>query len=129
MSIADFYSPERAAHYAERMFKRRVEGWGDETRALEDVAGWCRLSARSLKRIIKRETKVIGVETLGRIHQAYVNFNLRLIAELKHELKMEEEIYGHAALADLINEVEALEAKASAHLIPREGTQEGRKRR
>lgn len=116
MSAVDAFSPERAAQYAEQMFELRCKGWGDETRAMDDIAKKCGLSARSLKRIIKRETKDVGVITFGRIHKAYLKFCLSLISQLNHQIEQAEREHGDAAFEDIAADVEALQAKAQSRL-------------
>jgi AraC-like DNA-binding protein len=106
--------PERAAEYADRMYRRRVEGWGDEERALEEVSRWCGMSPRSFKRLMKGQFKDPTLRMFGRVRSAYLDYCLRLINELKHEVQTDEEIYGHAAVGDIIADVEALQAKALA---------------
>lgn len=117
MSAVNAFSPERAAQYAEQMFELRCKGWGDETRALDDIAKKCGMSARSLKRVIKRETKDIGVITFGRIHKAYVKFCLSLIEQLNHKIEQAEREHGDAAFADIAADVELLQAKAESRLV------------
>jgi len=114
MSAVDAIGLERAAQYATKMFQRRVAGWGDEDRALAEVSGWCGMSPRSFKRLMKGQTKDVGLGLFGRVRSAYLNYCLSLIRQLKHEVEIDEEIYGHAALGDIIADVEALEAKALA---------------
>jgi hypothetical protein len=117
MSAVNAFSPERAAEYAEQMFELRCKGWGDETRALEDIARKCGMSARALKRVIKRETKDIGVITFGRIHKAYVTFCLSLIDQLNNKIERAEREHGKDAFADIAADVEALQAKAENRLL------------
>lgn len=114
MYAVDAFSPEEASSFAKTMFKRRCEGWGDETQALEEVSGWCGLSPRSFKRLMKGETKDVGIGLYRRVRMAYLNYTLRLIAQLQNEVKTIEEVHGHAAVGDIMASVEALEAKARA---------------
>jgi transcriptional regulator with XRE-family HTH domain len=116
MSAVDAFSPERAAQYAEQMYQLRNKGWSDKGRALQDVARQCGLSARSLERIIKRETKEIGIQTFGRIHKAYLKFCMTLIDQLNHQIEQAEREHGNAAFADIAADVEALQAKAENRL-------------
>lgn len=115
-AVPDAYTPELAALYAKKMVQRRTKGWGDDTNAVDEVANWCGMSGRALKRLINGERKIVGLDTYGRIHRAYVNYCLRMIRQLKHEVEITEEVHGHAAVADIIGEVEALEARAEAAL-------------
>lgn len=112
MYLVDAYSPERAAEYAEKMVQRRTKGWGDETNALGEVSRWCGMSAISLKRLIKRETKTINSLTFGRIRGAYLDYCARQISELQHEIEVEKaRIGGDDTFADLAAEAELLAAK------------------
>lgn len=112
MYAVDAYGPERAAEYAEKMFQRRVKGWGDEMNALGDVARWCGMSVISLKRLIKRETKTINSITFGRIRAAYLDYCARQIAELQTEIEAEKARTGNdEAFEDLVAEVALLAAK------------------
>lgn len=112
MYLVDAYSPERAAEYAEKMVQRRTKGWGDEANALSEVSRWCGMSAISLKRLIKRETKTINSLTFGRIRGAYLDYCARQIAELQHEIEVEKaRIGGDETFADLAAEAEVLAAK------------------
>lgn len=114
MSVVDAFSPEEAIHFASKMYKRRCEGWGDETQALEDVAGWCGMSPRSFKRLMKGETKDIGLRLYRKVRGAFLDYNLRLILQLQNEVKAIEEAHGHAPVADIAAKVSALEAEARA---------------
>lgn len=114
MSAVDAYSPEEAVHFATKMFKRRCEGWGDETNALEEVSGWCGMSPRSFKRLIKGQTKDLSLRFYRRIRGAYLDFNLRLISQLQNEVKALEETHGNAPVADIAASLEAIEAEVRA---------------
>lgn len=121
MYLVDAYSPERAAEYAEKMVQRRTKGWGDEANALSEVSRWCGMSAISLKRLIKRETKTINSLTFGRIRGAYLDYCARQIAELQHEIEVEKaRIGGNETFEDLAAEAEVLAAKVER---ARKGTQ------
>lgn len=115
-AVPDAYTPELAALYAKEMVQRRTKGWGDDTNALDEVASWCGMSGRSLKRLINGERKIIGLDTYGRIHRAYLDYCLRLIRQLKHNIAITQEMHGHAAVADIFRDVEALETRAEAAL-------------
>lgn len=121
MYLVDAYSPERAAEYAEKMVQRRTKGWGDEANALGEVSRWCGMSAISLKRLIKRETKTINSLTFGRIRSAYLDYCARQIAELQNEIEAEKSRSGaHETFEDLAAETEILAAKIER---ARKGTQ------
>ncbi|WP_037076125.1 hypothetical protein [Neorhizobium vignae] len=114
MSAVDAFSPEEAQLFAEKMFRRRCEGWGDETQALDEVSGWCGMSPRSFKRLMKGEFKDFGLRSYRRVRGAFLDFNLRLIHQLQNEVKAVEEAHGHAPVADIAAKLEALEAEARA---------------
>lgn len=114
MSAVDAYSPEEAIHFASKMFKRRCEGWGDETQALEEVSGWCGMTPRSFKRLMKGDFKDLGLRTYRKVRGAYLDFNQRLLAQIQHEIKALEEIHGHAPVADIATSLEAIEAQIRA---------------
>ena len=120
-AVPDAYTPELAALYAQKMVQRRTKGWGDDTNAVDEVAGWCGMSGRALKRLMNGERKIVGLDTYGRIHRAYVNYCLRMIRQLKHEVQITEEVHGLAAVADIFDEVAALEARAEAALTVAKG--------
>lgn len=112
MSVVDAFSPEEATMFARKMFERESTGWGDEERALKKVARRCGMTASSFKRLIKGQRKVIDGRLIGRIRGSYLDFCLSLITQLQDEVKAIEEVHGHAAVADILADVEALEAKA-----------------
>lgn len=111
MSIVEAFSPETAAEYARRMYRRKYQNWGDEAKALEEMSFACGLPPRSLKRLMKGETKDPGIRVFGRIRKAYLDFCSRQLAELQTELEVEKARFGNAAFADLEDEVEALAQK------------------
>lgn len=111
MSVVDAFSPEAAAEYARRIYRRKYQSWGDEAKALEEMSFTCGLTPRSLKRLMKGETKDPGLRVFGRIRKAYLDFCARQLAELQTELAADRERFGDAAFADLDQEVEALADK------------------
>lgn len=114
MYAVDAISPERAQDYAKKLFEMRVRGWGDETEALEDVAGRCGLSARSFKRLMTGETKEPGIRLFAKIRMAYLDYCHGLIKRLQQEIEIEKEIQGHAAFEDIGAEVAVLAQKVEA---------------
>jgi hypothetical protein len=114
MSAVDAFSPEMAAEYARRIYRRKYQNWGDETRALEDMSFLCGLNPRSLKRLMKGETKDPGIRVFGRIRKAYLDFCSRQLAELQTELEVEKARFGDAHFEDLDREVSALAEKLRA---------------
>lgn len=114
MSVVDAYSPEEAVLIARKMFERECSGWGDEERAIEKLARQCGISAVSFKRLMKGQRKIFDIGLCNRIRSVYINFCLALISQLQHEVKVIEEVHGHAAVSDILADVEALEAKARA---------------
>lgn len=111
MSVVDAFSPEAAAQYAEKMFRLRCEGWGDEARALKDIAKKCGMSPRSVKRLIKRETKDVGLSAFGKIRAAYLAYCNTLIREIQHDLAIDRERYGDAPFESFDAEIQALAEK------------------
>ncbi|MGR9413141.1 hypothetical protein [Rhizobium leguminosarum] len=114
MSFVDAYSPEEAVLIAKKMFERECSGWGDEERAMKKLARQCGISAVSFKRLMKGQRKTFDVGLCNRIRVTYKNFCLSLISQLLHEVKVIEEVHGHAAVSDILADVEALEEKARA---------------
>lgn len=112
--VVDAYSPEEAVLIAKKMFERECSGWGDEERAITKLARQCGISAVSFKRLMKGQRKVFDIGLCNRIRFAYMNFCLSLISQLQHEVKAIEEVHGHAAVSDILADVEALEQKARA---------------
>lgn len=111
MSVVDAFSPEAASEYARRIYRRKYQHWGDEAKALEEMSFTCGLTPRSLKRLMKGETKDPGIRVFGRIRKAYLDFCARQLAELQNELEAEKARFGDAAFADLDQEVEVLAEK------------------
>jgi hypothetical protein len=114
MSVVDAFSPETAAEYARRMYRRKYQNWGDEARTLEEMSFLCGLNPRSLKRLMKGETKDPGIRIFGRIRKAYLDFCARQLAELQTELEAEKARFGNDHFEDLDREVEALAEKLRA---------------
>jgi len=107
--------PTTAREYAKRMVELRYQGWGDEKRALEDIAGRCRMTPRSLKRLISGETKEATESVTWRVRSAYLAFCQRLISHLENEVRSDLERYGKdAGLGDIADDVAALQAKVRA---------------
>lgn len=114
MFAIDAFSPERAAKYAEKMLRHECKGWGDETNALASIGRKCGLSAKSLKRLIKGERKTVDTGLYVRIRMAYLSFCSSLIESVKTEMNEDIEEHGHAAFADIFDDLAALEAKVEA---------------
>lgn len=108
MSVVDAFSPETATELARRMYRREYQSWGDEEKALTSVGFQCGLTPRSLKRLIKGETKDPGLRVFGRIAKAYLDHCSRQFAALQTELEEARARYGNAALEDFEDEVAAL---------------------
>ncbi|MGV2071646.1 hypothetical protein ACQZ4Z_12910 [Agrobacterium vitis] len=114
MSVVDALSlDDETRAYARKLFKRRVEGWGDEGRALEECAGWTGMTPRSFKRLISGETKQAGT-FFSRVRKAYLDYCARKVAELQNEIQAEKARYGNVRVGDLDHEVEVLVAKIEA---------------
>lgn len=114
MSVVEAFSPgDEAVKYARKLFKNRVEGWGTETDALEECAGWTSMSVRSFKRLITGETKNRD-GFFAQCRKGYLDYCARKIAELQKEVELEKARYGHVRIGDLDQEVEALVAKIEA---------------
>lgn len=111
MSVVEAFSPETAAEYARRIYRRKYSNWGDEAKALEEMSFVCGLTPRSLKRLMKGETKDPGIRVFGRIRKAYLDFCSRQLAELQTELEVEKARFGDAHFEDLDREMEALAEK------------------
>ncbi|MCJ8518987.1 hypothetical protein ABID21_001892 [Pseudorhizobium tarimense] len=114
MSAVDSFSlDDETRAYARKLFKRRVEGWGDEARALEECASWTGMTPRSFKRLITGETKQAGT-FFSRVRKGYLDYCARKVAELQNEIQAEKARYGNVRIGDLDHEVEALVAKVEA---------------
>jgi len=114
MYVVDAFNPdEETRAYARKLFKRRVEGWGDETRALEDCAQWTHMTARSFKRLISGETKNPGA-FFSKVRKGYLDYCARKAAELQSEIEFEKARYGNVRIGDLDQDVDALVAKIEA---------------
>lgn len=114
MSVVDAYSPEEAMLVAKKMFQRECAGWGDEDRALTKLARQCGMSAISYKRLMKGQRKVVDVVLFKRLRVAYLTLCRNLITQLENDIQAMEGAHGHAAVVDLIEEVEGLGAKVRA---------------
>lgn len=114
MSAVDAFSlDDETRAYARKLFKRRVEGWGDEGRALEECATWTGMTPRSFKRLISGETKQAGT-FFSRVRKGYLDYCARKVAELQNEIQAEKARFGNVRIGDLDHEVEALVAKVEA---------------
>lgn len=114
MSTVDTFTPDRAALYARKMYTSRYKGWGGEADALREVGRWCGMTPRSLKRLIKGETKDPGMTVFARIRAAYLSYLARQIAEIQHEIAVEITRCGDDHLGNLEAEAAALAAKIQA---------------
>ncbi|MCB5205036.1 hypothetical protein LH464_21455 [Neorhizobium sp. T786] len=111
MSAVDAFSlDDEARAYARKLFERRVKGWSDEARALEDCANWTGTSPRSFKRVMTGETKNAGT-FFSRMRKGYLDYCARAAAELQNEMAAEKARYGNVRIGDLDQEIEALVAK------------------
>lgn len=107
--------PATARECAEELFQLRHKGWGDETEALKDVAKAFRMTPRSLKRLIKGETKEVSETLSWRIRTAYLAVCQRLITDLENRVNGDLERYGNeASLRDIARSVASLQDKARA---------------
>lgn len=108
--------PERAADYARGLFEMRVRGWGDETRALDDVVSMSGMSPRSFKRLMKGETKDPSVRMFAGVRAAYLNYCRTLIKQLQHKIDIEKEIHGCDAFENIGARIEVLAREVEAKL-------------
>jgi hypothetical protein len=114
MSSVDAFSlDDETRRYASKLFRLRAEGWGSETDALEDCAGWMGMTPRSFKRLKDGETKKAS-SFFARARKAYLDYCARKAAELLADIEAEKGRYGHVRIGDLDQEVEALVAKIEA---------------
>lgn len=114
MSAVDALSlDDETRAYARKLFKRRVEGWGDEGSALEECARWTGMTPRSFKRLITGETKQAGT-FFSRVRKGYLDYCARKVAELQNEIQEEKARYGNVRIGNLDQEIEALVAKVDA---------------
>ena len=114
MATVDAFSlDDETRQYAQKLFKQRVQGWGDEGRALEDCASWTGMTARSFKRLMSGETKK-PASFFSRVRKGYLDYCARKAAELLNEVEAEKARFGNVRIGDLDQEVEALVAKIEA---------------
>ena len=114
MYAVDAFSPEDARAYAEKLFKLRVEGWGDETRALEECAGWSRMTPLGFKRLMSGKTKEPSLGVFGRVRKAYLEYCARKAAELLTIIEEEKAVNGNVRIGTLDTEVSNLVARIEA---------------
>lgn len=107
MSAVDAFSPEKAAEFAQGTYRLWYGGWGDEGRVLEKMSRETGMSARSLKRLMKGETKDVKSRIFGKIYSMYLRAVERQIGHLQHEIENQRARYGDA-------HVESVETKAAA---------------
>lgn len=114
MTTVDSFSlDDETRAYAQKLFRQRVQGWGDEGRALEDCASWTGMTARSFKRLMSGETKNPS-SFFARVRKGYLDYCARKAAELLNEIEAEKARYGNVRIGDLDQEVSALVAKIEA---------------
>jgi hypothetical protein len=114
MSAVDAISlDEETRRYAQKLFKLRVMGWGNETSALNECALWFGMSPRSFKRLKDGETKK-AASFFARARKAYLDYCARKAAELLADVEEEKARFGNVRIGDLDQEVEALVAKINA---------------
>jgi len=111
MSIVDAYSPEEAMLVANKMFRRECAGWGDEDKALQKLGRMFGMSEVSVKRLLKGQRKTWDVRLCKRIRLSYLTFCRSMLTEIENDMKAIEEAHGHEAVADIMDETEALVAK------------------
>jgi hypothetical protein len=115
MSAVDAISlDEETRRYAQKLFKMRVTGWGDETSALTECARWLGMSPRSFKRLKDGETKK-AASFFASARKAYLDYCARKAAELLADVEEEKARFGNVRIGDLDQEVEALVAKIAAY--------------
>lgn len=114
MYAVDAFSPEDAKAYAAKLFKLRVEGWGDENRALDDCASMSRMTPLSFKRLMTGKTKEPTIGALARVRSAYLAYCERLVGRLQHEIEIEKRKHGDAHFEELGAEAASLMAKVQA---------------
>jgi hypothetical protein len=63
---------------------------------------------------MKGQRKIIDLSISKRIRSAYVDVCHSLITQLQNDIKAIEEVHGHDAVADFMDEFEGLDAKVRA---------------
>lgn len=114
MVSVDAFSPDQTRQYAEKLFKLRVKGWGDEMNALIECARLTNMSPLSFKRLMAGKTKDPSVGVFGRVRAAYLDFCARKVMELQNEIERERVRFGDEPFDDLVAEAAALAAKIQA---------------
>lgn len=114
MVSVDAFSPEDARDYAQKLFRLRVQGWGDEGRALDDCAGMSRMTPLSFKRLMSGKTKEPTLGMFGRVRKAYLDYCARQVAELTAVIESEKARNGNVRIGDLDEEVAALASRIAA---------------
>lgn len=114
MVSLDAFSPDQTRQYAQKLFKLRVNGWGDETNALNECARVTSMTPLSFKRLMAGKTKDPSVGVFGRVRAAYLDFCARKVMELQNEIELERARFGDEPFDDLVAEAAALAAKIQA---------------
>ncbi|WP_267550337.1 hypothetical protein [Rhizobium rhizogenes] len=112
-SVEAFSLDDETRRYARKLFKLRAEGWGSETDALEECAGWMGMTPRSFKRLKDGETKKAS-SFFAKARKVYLDYCARKAAELLADVEAEKGRFGNVRIGDLDQEVEALVAKIEA---------------
>lgn len=114
MVSVDAFSPDQARDYAKHLFRLRVRGWGDETRALEDCASMSRMTPISFKRLMAGKTKEPTLGVFGRVRKAYLDCCAREAAKLMAIVAAEEARTSNVHVQDIGDQVSALVARIEA---------------
>lgn len=84
------FTVEEVVIWARKMVERESRGNGDQINALDRVSRRCKMTPRSLRRLINGETKDPGVNVYGNVRAAYLEQMARIISEMQTELSAEQ---------------------------------------
>jgi hypothetical protein len=102
---------EESGTLARKMVTREMRGSGDHANALDRVARECKMTPRSLRRIMNGETKDPGVRGYANIKAAYLVQLSRLIASLQSELLTETAKNSAMNVGTIDEDIEAISQK------------------
>ena len=113
MSVSATFQSESAAEYAKRLYRSEYGSWGDEVTALEKIGRWVGMSPRSVKRLIKGETKSVSEAIRDKFRRVYIAECERQLARLQQVLEIER-ARDNALDSDILAEVRRLAEKIAA---------------